>query len=226
VAYVIAGLTAAAVLVAEQRFRLRLWFTFPALPWWVFRAVVETALALALVAALRRVPASIVSLNGIVLGVVAGLAAPRALGRTQFSVLDRNVNPINLAYQRATVPLDEAIDESSAECQRRYVGQVILPAAERGELNAETIAEAFRQHLSGRHLMSSAERAARLAFINEIMEDSAPDHQKVGALVLKAWEIGAYRALQDELRPLPRRRYGAPAWLRGMLRWLGFKPTQ
>lgn len=224
--YVIGGLTAAAVLLAEQRLRLRLWFTFPALPWWFFRAVVEAALALALVAALRRVPASVISLNGIVLGVVAGLAAPRALGRTQLSVLDRNLNPINLAYQRATVPLDEAIDESSAECQRKYVGQVIFPAAQRGDLDANEIAEAFRQHLGGRRLMSNAERAARLAFINEIMEDNAPHGEKVGALVLKAWEIGAYRALQDKLKPLPRRRYGAPKWVRKILRWFGFKPTR
>lgn len=218
---------AAVALFAEQRFSLRLWFTFPALPSWLLRAVVEAALALAVVAALRRVPASVISLNGIVLGVVAGLAAPRALGRTQLSLFDRNFNPVNLAYQRATVGLDQAIDESSAECQRKYVGDVILPAAERGELDAEEIAEAFRQHLGGRRLMNNAERTARLAFINEIMEDDhASPYQKVGALVLKAWEIGAYKALQDKLKPLPRRRYGAPGWVRTILRWLGFKPTR
>lgn len=207
--YIAAGLVAALLLLAEQLWRQRLWFTFEAVLWWTARVLVEAGIALVLAFGLRQVPAHLLSFNGILLGLVAGAAAPRAFGRTRLTAFERNFNPVNLAYQRVTAPLDEAIDESSAEAQRLYVEEVIRPAADEGRLEADVIAEAFRQHLSGRRLMSSVERTARLSFITEIIEDDVPDDEKVAALVFKAWEIGAYKALQDKLKPLRRRRYGS-----------------
>jgi hypothetical protein len=207
VPYIVAALLAGFLLVAEQHWRQRLWFSAGATAWWAARIAVEAASALALAAALLHVPQQLISLNGIVLGVVAGLAAPRTFGRTQVSIGERNLNPINLAYQRAAQPFDELIDESSAEAQRQYVDDVIRPAAKNGQLNPTEIADAFRKHLGGRHLMREVDRTKRLAFITDIQEDTIPDDEKVALLVLKAWEIGAYKALQDLLKPLPGRRY-------------------
>lgn len=224
--YIVAALMAGVLLVAEQHWRQRLWFKVEAAAWWILRIAVEAAFALALTAALLNVPKQLISLNAIVLGVVAGLAAPRAFGRTQVPIGERNFNPINLAYQRTTQPLDELIDEGSAEAQRRYVDEVIRPAAKAGQLSPTEIAEAFRQHLGGRHLMGEVDRTRRLAFIGEILEDTIPNDEKVALLVLKAWEIGAYRALQDLLKPLPRRRYGAIDTTRSVLGRLGIKSSR
>jgi hypothetical protein len=221
VPYIVAALVAGVLLVAEQHWRQRLWFKVEAAAWWTVRVVVEGTFALVLAAALLHVPKQLISLNAVVLGVVAGLAAPRAFGRTQVPIGERNFNPINLAYQRITQPLDELIDEGSAEAQRRYVDEVIRPAAKAGQLSPTEIADAFRQHLGGRHLIGEVDRTKRLSFIKDILEDTIPEDEKVAALVLKAWEIGAYKALQDLLKPLPRRRYGAIDTTRRVLGRLG-----
>lgn len=221
--YVVAVLVAGVALLAEQHWRQRLWFTVPALPWWVLRVLAEAAIALALTAALRQVPSSVLSLNGVLLGVVAGLAAPRVFGRTKLALFQHNINIINLAYERVTHPLNELIDQGSAEVQRLYVRDTIRPAAREGRLNPTEIAEAFRQHLSGRHLMSEVERTERLNFIKDILADVIPDDEKVAALVLKAWQIDAYGALQNMLKPLPRRRYGAKRTALNVLRALRLK---
>jgi hypothetical protein len=220
VPYIAAAVVAGGLLLAEQIWRQRLWFTFPASAWWAGRLAVEAGIALALTAALRSVPSHILSINGILLGVVAGMAAPRVFGRTQVAIKDHNLNLINLAYVRATEPLDEQIDESSAEVQRQYVNQVIRPAAREGRLNPTDIAQEFIRHLSGRHGMPEADRVARISYIKTILDDTIPDDEKVGALVLKAWEIGAYKALQTMLKPLPRRRYGAKTTAERFLRFL------
>lgn len=215
--YLVAGLLAGGVLVAEQHWRHRLWFTAQASVWWTARIAVEAAFALTLTGMLLHLPKQLISLNAILLGVVAGLAAPRAFGRTQLSIWERNCNLINLAYHRLTRQLDEFIDEHSAEAQRKYVEDVIRPAANAGDLDPDEIAESFRRHLGGRRLMSEVDRTKRIAFITEILDDTVPDDEKVAALVLKAWQIGAYKALQDKLKPLPRRRYGAINTTKGLL---------
>lgn len=215
--YIVAALLASALLTVEQCMRQRLWFRVEASFWWLARLVVEAAFALVLTGVLLHLPKDLISLNEVLLGVVAGLAAPRAFGRTQITLWERNLNPVNLAYVRATKPLNELIDEYSAEAQRVYVESVIRPAAKAGDLKPDQIAEAFRRHLAGRRHMTEVERTERLAFITRIQEDSVSDDRKVAALVLRAWEIGAYKALQHLLEPLPRRRYGAITSVKKMI---------
>ena len=123
--YIVAGLVASALLLVEQCMRQRLWFRVEASVWWLSRLAVEAIFALVLTGVLLHLPKDLISLNEVLLGVVAGLAAPRAFGRTQISLWERNLNPVNLAYVRATKPLNELIDEYSAEAQRVYVESVI-----------------------------------------------------------------------------------------------------
>jgi hypothetical protein len=221
VPYFVAALVAASALLAEQRWKQRLWFYVPALPWWVLRVLVEAGIAMALTAGVRQVPAKLLTLNGVLLGLLAGLAAPRVFGRTKLPLAQHNLNLINLAYERAAQPLDTLIDQGSAEAQRLFVRDTIRPAARQGQLDPQEIAEAFRQHLSGRHLMSEVERTEKLTYITDILADAIPDDEKVAALVLNAWQIDAYDALRDTLKPLGRRRYGAKrTWdnIRGALK--------
>jgi hypothetical protein len=206
--YVVAALVASALLLVEQCFVQHLWFRFDALIWWVLRLTLEAAFAVVLTGVLLGSPKALLSLNGVLLGLVAGIAAPRAFGRVQIRLWNRNLNPVNLAYTRGSKPLNEFIDESSAEAQRVYVETVIRPAARAGDLRPGEIAEAFRRHLAGRRHLTEVELTERLSFISGIEEDTVPDDLKVAALVLRAWQIGAYKALQHMLRPLPRRRYG------------------
>jgi hypothetical protein len=220
VPYVVAGAVAAGLLLAEQLRRKRLWFWVPATAWWFLRALVEALYAVVLTAVAGHLPDDLISLNGVVLGVIAGIAGPRAFGRGRIPVRGFNVNLIGAAYQRLTGPLDDEIDESSAEVERLYVNEVIRPAAREGKLVPSDIAEAFREHLNGRHLMEEPEMLKRLAYIDKILNDEVDDDKKVAALVFRAYQIGAYRALQDKLKDLPRRRYGAKRTTSKILRAL------
>jgi hypothetical protein len=83
------------------------------------------------------------------------------------------------------------------------------------------VASAFKEHIQGRRSWSKTERAARLQFIREIVDDADPnvsDVDKVVTLVLTAWEIGSYAALKHLLAPLPRRRYGTTPTVMAILR--------
>jgi len=197
------------LLLAEQLRRQHLWYWVPATLWWVLRLIVEVAYALVLTLGLRHLPDNLLDgSGGIFVGIVAGIAGPRVFGRPQLAFHGINFNVINAAYVRLTKPLDEEIDESSAEVERLYINEVVRPAAREGLLVPDDIADDFKQHLSGRRLMSDADRIARLAYIQAILDDEIPDDEKVAALVFRVYQIGAYRALQGRLKPLRRRRYG------------------
>lgn len=207
--YFVAAIVAALLLLVEQHWSERLWFKADALGWWVARAGQEACFAAILAGFLISLPG--VSFHSdLLLGAVAGLAGPRVFGRISLPFRERNLNPINLAYQRVTELCNQCIDESSAEAQRAYVENVITPAVEREELDSKEIAEAFRRHLHGRRLMKDADRSQRLNFITEILNDPISEKEKVAALVFKAWDIGAYSTLEEVVKSLPRGK-GRPA---------------
>jgi hypothetical protein len=124
---------------------------------------------------------------------------------------------------RLTTPLDDEIDESSAEVERLYVNAVVRPAAREGKIIPSELADAFREHLNSRHLMEEPEMLARVAYIDKILADEIDDDRKVAALTYRAYQIGAYRALQDKLKDLPRRPYGATRTAHKLLRVLKLK---
>jgi hypothetical protein len=171
----------------------------------------------------KAVPEHVLSLNGILLGIIAGLAGPRVFGRIQTPIKGLNTNLIGEAYKRLTKPLDDEIDESSAEVERLYVNAVVRPAAREGKLTPSEIADAFRERLNSRHLMEEPEMLARVAYIDKILADDIEDDRKVAALTYRAYQIGAYPALQDKLKDLPRRRYGAKRTADNILRVLRLK---
>lgn len=206
--YVVAAAVAVVLLLAEQLRRQHLWYWVPATPWWFLRVCVEGGYALGLTLIFRSIP-GLNDTPGLFVGIVAGIAGPRAVGRPALPIRGLNLNLLNVAYMRATKPLDEWIDESSAEVERLYVNTQVRPRARNGELDADAIANAYREHLEGRHLMDDADRLARFPYIDKIMEDDIDNEQKVAALVFRVYQIGAYGALRDQLRELPRRPYGA-----------------
>jgi hypothetical protein len=194
----------------EQHWRLRLWYTVQATGWWVARLLAEAAWGIALTVALLHVPKHVLSINGILLGVLAGAAAPRMFGQKALVLRGHNLSLFNIAYRRVTERSDEMIDSHSAEAQRRYVNEVVRPAVRRGSLPLASVTHAFREHIEGKRSMSDAERAEKLAFIDKVEKDEhANEDEKVATLVLRAWQIGAYGALQTEMKALPRRKYGA-----------------
>jgi hypothetical protein len=206
--YLIAAVLAVALLLYEQVFSQRLWFVVPAAGSWLARLACEAGAAIALTLALRHIPKSVLSINGILLGAIAGALGPRGIARLRVPVLSRNVNIINIAFQRLIGPLDDNIDQHSAEAQRVYYGETLRPAAARGDITLAEVAAAFRQHLDGRHGMSDVDREKGLAFIAKVEGDSVPDEDKVVTLVLRAWQIGAYVSMKALLKRLPRRRLG------------------
>jgi type II secretory pathway pseudopilin PulG len=215
VPYVVAGLVAAGALLVEQHWQQRLWYTVQASGWWAARLLAEAAWGIALSAALLHLPKHVLAINGIVLGVLAGLAAPRLLGAKALTVRNHNLSFFNLAYKRVTEQSDRMIDSHSAEAQRRYLDEIVRPAVQDGRLQLAAVIHAFREHINGRRGMTNPERAEKLAFIKKVEEDStdatAQQDDNVATLVLRAWEIGAYGALQNVLRDLPRRKYGSRA---------------
>jgi hypothetical protein len=219
VPYVVAGLVAAGALLVEQHWQLRLWFTFQALGWWLARLATEATWGVALTAVLLHLPKHVLSINGVLLGMVAGLAGPRLLGSKAFVIRSHNFSLFNLAYRRVTDQLDRMIDSHSAEAQRRYLNEIVRPAVQNGHLRLPAVAHAFREHIKGRRGMTNPELAERLAFIDRVEKDTtAQEDENVATLVLQAAQIGVYGALQTVMKGLPRRKYGSRAALASMLR--------
>ncbi|HZU40006.1 MAG TPA: hypothetical protein VE992_03090 [Solirubrobacteraceae bacterium] len=209
-AYLVAGAAAALALLVEQIWSQRLWFTFSALGFWLIRLIPEAGAGMILTGIVRHVPKGVLSINGILLGAIAGVAAPR-VARASLPVKDHNVNLFNLAYKRVTEWLDENIDAHSAEAQRVYVNEVVRPAAAAGRIRVNEVSHAFQEHIDGRRGISPVERADRLGWISEIERDEIDDEEKVATLFLRAWQIGAYVSMRGLLKRLPRRRLWLPA---------------
>jgi hypothetical protein len=223
VSYVVAGVVAACALLMEQHWQQRLWFTVQASGWWTFRLLAEATWGVALTATLLHLPKHVLSINGIVLGVVAGLAAPRLLGQKELQIKGHNLSLFNLAYRRVTERADDMIDSNSAEAQRRYLGAVVRPAVLRGDLPLGSVVDAFREHIKGRRGMTDAERTTKLLRIDKVEKDeTATEEDMVCSLVLQAWQIGAYGALQNLMKELPRRKYGTRVAVGNLLRRFRF----
>jgi hypothetical protein len=206
-AYVAAGVVAAAALWYEFIWVQRYWYTISGSLYWAGRLVIEAAAGLILITGLRRIPESALSVNGIVLGVIAGASAPR-IARVPAVVKSHNLNVFNLAYDRLNGPLENNIDEHSTQAQRDYCREHVRPAVIAGQLRLSDITAALREHVNGRHRMTDAERENALRFIADIEADSSTEEDKVVALVMRSWQIGAYVSMRRQLDPLPRRKYG------------------
>jgi hypothetical protein len=208
-AYIIAAAVAAMMILGELYYVRRYWWTVPATGAWTARLAIDAAAALIVTAGLRHVPSKDLTIGPVVLGIVAGLGAPRLIFRMPFPTPAHNYNPFGLGYERLVAPIDQTIDEHSAEAQRIYVRDVLRPYVQAGHLRLAEVEAAFRQHIQGRHGWSEVEQAKRLVFIDDIVNDGASSEvDKVLTLVFRAWQIGAYAALQHLLEPLPRRGYG------------------
>lgn len=205
--YIVAALVGGLAMLAELQFHNRYWFTLGAAGWWGLRILLDAALGVLLAIGLRHLPDNTFSAEPVVMGIVAGLAAPRVVARYSLPVGVRNVNVINVAYQRAAKEIDDNIDQLSAEAQREYCDGAVKPAALNGQLGLDAVATAFRDHIRGRRGFSPVDQAEKFEFIRLIVDDDgASDVEKVAVLILKAWEIGAYASMKSLLAPLPRRR--------------------
>src|SRR4051794_16529050 len=109
-----------------------MWFDRRAAGWWLARLVVEGMAGAAAVVIARAVShLAIGELQGTLIWIVIGAAAPRILGQ-QLAVRDHNINPFALLYDRRRHPLNDEIDAASADAQGLWVEERIKPAVASG----------------------------------------------------------------------------------------------
>lgn len=204
--FIVAGLVAAAILLGEYIWHDRLWFDPGAVGWWVGRLLVEAAAGAAAIGVTRGLTASnlVGDVDGLVTWVLAGIAAPRIV-RGQLPIAGRNLNPLAHAYERLRGPFDEHIDEASGDAQREWVESRVEPAVRAGRLTPAEVGDAFKRTLHGRRLMTDADQLSAIQFVNEVLDDSVSDEEKVGTLVLRAQRLGTYRSMQKLVGSLPGR---------------------
>lgn len=206
-----AGGTAALFQLVDYLVFKRLWFVPEATHWWVLRLLVEGGAGAAAILLLTTAHEAghIGSVDSFWLWVVAGVATPGLL-RAKVGSGERNFNPLALAYDRVRVPLDEEVDASSSDVQGVWVKREVEPAVISGEVVLDDVVKAFRDSQQGKRIINKARRLEHLAFIDKVVDDLVPDHEKVGTLVLRAQTIGSYPSLRpvvQNLRAPPRIRW-------------------